>query len=162
MLASLLSVSAAAVAAAGGAQPQKLWPTGAVDDTISAALSAAVKDHVASKWPRVPASEDHLRSLQPPERHHLEGDFEAGKPRLQQHWKTMMQPKSEEERQQRDAGSLAHANRAKLKLRAHHFRNEGSHISSRCSLALSITLKRALPHRVQLHCSRVRRTCTAK
>jgi hypothetical protein len=125
MLAALLSVSAAAAAAAGGAQPQKLWPTGAVDDSIAAALSAAVKDHVGGMRQRVPASDEHLRSLQPPERHHLEGDFEGGKAHLQQHFKAMMQPRTEEERKQREAGMLAHAARAKLNLRAHHFRNEG-------------------------------------
>ena len=45
--------------------------------------------------------------------------------RFQQHFKAMMQPRTEEERKQREAGMLAHAARAKLNLRAHHFRNEG-------------------------------------
>jgi hypothetical protein len=124
MLAVLLSVSAAA-AAAGGAQPQKLWPVGAVDDSIADLLSAAVKEHVGGKRQRVPATDEHLRALQPPERHHLEGDFEGGKAHLQQHFKKMMQPRTEEERKQREAGMLAHAARAKLNLRAHHFRNGG-------------------------------------
>ena len=165
MLAALLSVSAAAMAAAGGAQPQKVWPVGAVDDTIAAALSAAVKDHVAGWRPRVPASEEHVRSLQPPERHHLEGDFEAGKPKLQQHWKTMMEPRTEEERQQREAGALKHANRASLNMRAHQFNNKGSSHASRIrvySVHCLTKLTRALCRARQFRCSRARQICTIK
>ena len=134
MLSALLSVSAVAMAAAGGAKPQKLWPVGAVDETIAAALSAAVKDHVAASRPRVPASEQHIRSLQPPERHHLEGNFEAGKPKLQQHWKTMMEPRTEEERKQREEGALNHAKRASRNMRAHKFNSEGSSHGKRSPL----------------------------
>lgn len=126
MLAVLLSVSTHAVAAAGGGRQQKLWPVGAVDETITAALSTAVKDHIGGMTPRVPVSEEHVQGLQPPTRHHLEGDFDAGKAKLQQHLKSMMQPRTEEERQQREAGMLEHAARAKLTLRAHSFAHEGT------------------------------------
>ena len=124
MLAVLLSVSTVAAAAIDG-QQQKLWPVGAVDETIKAVLSTAVKDHVVGMTPRVPVNEEHVQNLQPPKRHHLEGDFDGSKAKLQQHLKNMMQPRTEEERQQREAGMLEHAARAKLKLRAHNFKNKG-------------------------------------
>ena len=125
-LLSLVAGGAAAGDGRGDMQPQKLWPAGAVDESIADVLAAAVESHIGAMQPRATVTEQHVDNLPPPDHHRMVGDFEAGKAKLQEHFKGMMAPRTEAEREEREAGMADHQRRAMANLRSHSFANTGA------------------------------------
>ena len=130
----------ASLCAAGAPQeqPQKLWPVGAVDPSVLADVKVAVEEHVGSLPQRATVKPEHLSGLRQPQRHRLDGDFEAGKGQLLDNLQQRLQPQTEEERAERELAQREHDRNALAALREHPFANTVSILRSQEDLYQSV------------------------
>jgi hypothetical protein len=114
-------------------QPQKMWPVGAVDPSVTKALHLAVEAHVRELQPQARATEERAARLPAYHKEKMTGahplTYDAGK--LREVVKRSLGPQTSDERERRAEEQQTHSRSAAAQLKSYAFTGSGA-----CSTSL--------------------------